>query len=194
MCGYGSLTGRCNCCDKGLDGSWTHLWTVVTLARGGRISVTQWDCRRMWRNASSLINADDRRDTFLLVSLILMIRDESPPTTHPPPHNDNVEELRVSTGHPRGIRNKTRSHRPPTINIDDRIGPSHQSSILMIGDDFYLSMKLLNLGATNINLLNEISPCPTDWTNYMHLSSDTERWDGRFSFLVQTPLPSNQHG
>ena len=103
-----------------------------------RLDLTQWDCRRMWWYSSSLISTDDRRGTFLLVSSILMIRDESVIPT--PPHNDNFEELQVRTGHPRGLWSKMRSHQPPTINIGDRIGNPLLLSILMIWDDFYLSM------------------------------------------------------
>ena len=80
--GSWGLTDRRNCCNEESDGSRTSPTAGDNVGkRRARLSHTVGP-KTHATHSSSLINDDDRRGTILLVSSILMIRDESFTTPH----------------------------------------------------------------------------------------------------------------
>ena len=80
----------------------------------------------------------------------------------PPPYTRQLcRGVAVQHRSPKG----TVAHWPPIINIGDRISASLISLILMIGYGSYLGLTYATICATFINLINEITPCPTGWAD-----------------------------
>ena len=85
---------RHNCHDEGLDGSRTSFTIGNNVGKRRACLVHKVGPKMYATHSSSLINNDDMRGTILLVSSIMMIRDESLATT--PLHDNFVGETRVS--------------------------------------------------------------------------------------------------